>query len=128
MAKDELEKKRRLTEEMSRERGYMPAQWAYMIEQDVDFMEAYNNLYARALMDGKALPARVREFIAIALLAYRGLDGGVYEHCRRALRLGATKQELLEVIETAVIPGGAPTMSPILKALMRIEEEDKKTG
>lgn len=89
-------------------------------------MEAYNNLYNRALTDGKALPAKTRELIAIALLAYRGLDIAVYEHAKRDLRLGVTKQELLEAIETSIVPGEAPTFSTGLGALLRIEEEEKK--
>ena len=125
---DELKAKRieKLKEAMKKERGYVLPEWAYMAEQDVDFMEAYNNLYEKGLTDGKALPAKIREFIAIAVLAHRGLNNAVYEHTKRALRLGATKQELLEAIETTIVPGGAPTFSVWLQAQVRIEEEEKK--
>ena len=124
---DEIREKRKqnLLEEIERERGRLPAQWAFLAEKDIDFMEAYNTLYSKGLMDGKALPAKTREFIAIALLAFRGRENDVYEHCKRALRLGATKQELLEAMETSIIPGGAPTFSTGLRALMRIEEDEK---
>lgn len=125
---DEKKEKRiqNLKEAMKKERGYVYPQWEYVAEKDVDFTEAYNNLYNSALRDGKALPAKTRELIAIALLAYRGLDNAVYEHAKRALRLGATKQELLEAVETSIVPGGAPTFSTGLAALMRIEEDEKK--
>ena len=127
MAEQNVEKRRKeLIEAMSKERGYMPAPWAYMAEKDLDFIEAYNNLYTRGLTDGKALPIKTRELIAIALLAYRGLTDAVYEHAKRALRHGATKQELMEAIETTIIPGGAPTFGAGLKALMMIEEDEKK--
>jgi AhpD family alkylhydroperoxidase len=115
-----------LKEVMKKERGYSLPQWDYVAEKDVDFMEAYNNLYKSSLADGKALSAKTRELIAIALLAYRGLDNDVYNHAKRALRLGATKEEILEAVETSIIPGGAPTFSSGLKALMRIEEDEKK--
>ena len=126
--KDEKERKRieALKEAMRKERGYIYPQWEFVAENDVGFMEAYNNLYSSALNDGKALSAKTRELIAIALLAYRGLDNAVYEHAKRALRLGATKQELLEAIETSIIPGGAPTFATGLGALLRIEEEEKE--
>jgi AhpD family alkylhydroperoxidase len=116
---------RNLIETMRKERGYLPAQWAYLAERDVDFMEAYNRLYNRGLTDGRALPARTRELIAIAILAYRGLNDAVYDHCKRALKLGATEEELLEAIETMIIPGGAPTFATGLQALMRIEDDKK---
>ncbi len=127
MADQNVEKRRKnLIEAMSKERGYMPPPWAYMAEKDLDFIEAYNNLYTRGLTDGKALPIKTRELIAIALLAYRGLTDAVYEHAKRALRHGATKQELMEAVETTIIPGGAPTFGTGLKALMMIEEDEKK--
>jgi alkylhydroperoxidase/carboxymuconolactone decarboxylase family protein YurZ len=115
-----------LKEALKKERGYVLPQWEFMAEKDVDFMEAYNNLYNRALTDGKALPAKTRELIAIALLAYRGFVEETYTHAKRALKLGATKEELMEAVETSIIPGGAPTFSVGLKALMRIEEDEKK--
>lgn len=123
---EELEaKKRDLIKEMQKERGYLPEPWGYVTEKDFDFMEAYNNLYKRALMDGRALPVKTRELIAIVLLAFRGNDHAVYEHIKRALRHGATKQEILEAIETSLIPGGAPTFSTGLRALMKVEEEEE---
>ena len=118
---------RDLTDKMEKERGYKSPAWAFLTENDVDFMEAYNNLFSSGLTDGKALPAKTRELIAIVLLAYRGLEDSVYKHCKRALRLGATKQELLEAMETSILPGGAPTLFVGLRALIRIEEDEQKT-
>ena len=118
-------KKQKLMQKMKKERGYLQPTWAYMIDKDVDFMESYDELYERGLTDGKALPAKTRELIAIAILAFRGRENAVYLHAKRALALGATKQELLEAIETTIIPGGAPTFGTGLAALMRIEEEEK---
>ncbi len=119
-------KKQKLINKMKKERGYMHPTWVYMVDKDVDFMESYNNLYERGLTNGKALAAKTRELIAIAILAFRGQENAVYLHAKRALILGATKQELLEAIETTIIPGGAPTFGTGLSALMRIEEEEKK--
>ena len=116
----------KLKRAMKKERGYVYPEWVYIAEKDVGFTEAYNNLYESGLTDGKALPAKMRELIAIGILAYRGLNNAVYEHSKRALRLGATKQELLEAIETAAVPGGGPTLASGLQALVRIEEDEKK--
>ena len=116
----------KLKRAMKKERGYVYPEWIYIAEKDVAFTEAYNNLYEAGLTDGKALPGKMRELIAIGILAYRGLNNAVYEHSKRALRLGATKQELLEAIETAAVPGGGPTLASGLQALVRIEEDEKK--
>jgi hypothetical protein len=68
--KADEKKKKELIKKMQKARGYMLGPWLYLTEKDVGFMEAYNNLYERGLTDGKALPAKIREFIAIGILAY----------------------------------------------------------
>ncbi|TRZ47100.1 carboxymuconolactone decarboxylase family protein [bacterium] len=127
MKNDKTDKRvKRLIKEMEKERGYLPAPWKYVVQKDIAFMEAYNKLYTCGLNDGKALPVKTRELIAIVLLAFRGNENGVYEHIKRALKHGATKQEILEALETSVIPGGVPTLATGLRGLMRIEEEEEK--
>jgi len=119
---------KKLLSKMEKERGYVSLAKNYVAKVDPDFMEAYNNLYNNGLRAGKALPVKTRELVAIAILAYRTRDDGVYEHMKRALRHGATKQELLEAVETSIVPGGAPTFDCGIRALMRIiaEEENEK--
>lgn len=82
-------------------------------------------MYQKELNKRKALPAKIREFVAMAILAYKGRTEVVYEHAKRAIRLGATKQKLLEVFQTAILPAGAPTLTKGLQALMRMGNEEK---
>ncbi len=127
MVEKKTEKRiRDLKEAIKKKRGYSSPTSDYAAEKDVAFQEAYENLYEQALEAGKVLPVKTRELIAIGILAYRGAEGGVYNHMKRALENGATNQELYEAIETTIIPGGAPTYSIGLRALMKIEEEQKK--
>ncbi len=126
MAKKNIKKKDELIKKMRRDRGYMFPTWIFLAEKDAEFLDSYNSLYQKALNDGKALPAKIREFVAIAILAYKGRTEAVYEHAKRALRLGASKEELLEVFQTAMLPGGAPTLATGLQALMRIENEEQE--
>jgi alkylhydroperoxidase/carboxymuconolactone decarboxylase family protein YurZ len=89
---------------------------------DPDFTEAYNRLYEMALGEGRHVSAKVREFVAIAILAFRGADrDGLVAHMQRAIRLGATKAELFEVLEATLVPGGAPTFHRGLNALLDVE-------
>lgn len=113
---------------IEKERGYSIPSWTYVAEKDIDFMETYNNLYMKGLTAGKALPVKTKELVAIALLASQRSEDGAYGHMKRALRYGATKQELLETIETTLIVCGASTFALGLRALIRIEkdEEEKK--
>ena len=54
----------------------------------------------------KAVSAKVREFVAIALLCFRGAE--------------RAPAELFEVLEACVVPGGAPTFHRGLGALMEV--------
>jgi alkylhydroperoxidase/carboxymuconolactone decarboxylase family protein YurZ len=107
---------------MQAARGYIYPEWELAARMDPDFTEAYNRIYELALGEGQHVSAKVREFVAIALLAFRGTDrDGLVAHMQRAIRLGATKEELFEVLEATLVPGGAPTFHRGLNALLDIE-------
>ena len=107
---------------MKQARGYIYPEWEFAARQDPEFVETYNRIYELGLGEGKHVPAKVREFVAIALLAFRGSDKtGLVAHMKRAMRLGATREELFEVLETCMIPGGAPTLHRGLSALLEVD-------
>lgn len=119
-----MEKAERLIEEMKKERGYILKEWEFVCRKDPDFFEAYDNLYKAALGKGKALDIKTREFIAIALLSHRGLPASnIISHIKRAMKHGASEEEILEAIETTIVPGGAPTFFNGLNALLTMERE-----
>src|SRR4029434_6065967 len=104
---------------MKKARGYIYPEWEFAAKQDPDFVEAYNRIYELGLGDGQHVSAKVREVIAIALLAFRGAEKApLVSHMQRAMRFGATREELFEVLETCMVPGGAPTFHRGLSALM----------
>jgi len=107
---------------MKAARGYIYPEWEYAARQDPDFVETYNRMYEQGLGEGAHVSAKVREFVAIALLAFRGAErAGLVAHMERAIRLGATREELFEVLETCLVPGGAPTFHRGLSALMEVK-------
>jgi alkylhydroperoxidase/carboxymuconolactone decarboxylase family protein YurZ len=107
---------------MKEARGYIYPEWEFAARQDPEFVETYNRIYELGLGEGKHVSAKVREFVAIALLAFRGSDhAGLVAHMKRALRLGATREELFEILETCLVPGGAPTFHRGLSALIEVD-------
>ena len=107
---------------MKEARGYIYPEWEFAARQDPEFVETYNRLYEQGLGEGKHVSAKVREFVAIALRAFRGSDtAGLVAHMKRAMRLGATREELFEVLETCLVPGGAPTFHRGLSALLEVD-------
>jgi alkylhydroperoxidase/carboxymuconolactone decarboxylase family protein YurZ len=111
---------------MKEARGYIYPEWEFAARQDPDFVETYNRIYEQGLGEGRHVSDKVREFVAIALLAFRGGEkAGLVAHMRRAIRLGATREELFEVLETFLVPGGAPTFHRGLSALMEVGPDGK---
>src|SRR5919201_4852382 len=98
---------------MQAARGYIYPEWELADRTDPDFTEAYNRIYELALGEGRHVSAKVREFVAIALLAFRGAErDSLVAHMRRAIRLGATKEELFEVLEATLVPRWSPDVPP----------------
>jgi alkylhydroperoxidase/carboxymuconolactone decarboxylase family protein YurZ len=117
---DRARQAEQLIARMQAARGYIYPEWELAARTDPD---AYNRIYELALGEGRHVSAKVREFVAIALLAFRGADRkGLVAHMRRAIRLGATREELFEVLEATLVPGGAPTFHRGLSALLEVEQ------
>jgi len=111
---------------MKKARGYIYPEWEFAARQDPEFVETYNRIYELGLGEGKHVSAKVREFVAIALLAFRGSErAGLVAHMERAIRFGATRREIFEILETCLVPGGAPTFHRGLSALLEVKGDGK---
>ncbi len=116
-----------LIEQMKSARGYIYPAHQYITEADPAFLEVYNNLAGAALLHeghdegDHALPAKYREMVVCAILAYRGSVEGVTTHAKRAIALGATEKELFEAFQATMIPGGAPTFITGVRGLMALK-------
>ena len=65
------------------------------------------------------LDHKTREMIVSGLLAFRA-SPGTYTHVLKAVRLGASVNQMLEVFEIATIPGGGPTRTFGMKAVRKV--------
>jgi alkylhydroperoxidase/carboxymuconolactone decarboxylase family protein YurZ len=101
--------------------GYPWAAW--LAREDPEYAAARAPLSALSVGEGKALSIKHREMVIVGILAFRGREDGVVTHMRRAVEHGATRRELLEAIYAAAVPGGGPTLSSGVKALMQLEAE-----
>ena len=68
----------------------------------------YAQLHGAAMDDDGALPARMKELIALAIAVTRECDGCVIAHARGAARRGATAQEVAEAMGVAIFMNGGP--------------------
>ena len=64
-----------------------------------------------------------REMFMLVIMAFKGMREELYMHSKKALRLGATMEQLLEAFETGVLPGGSQVLMEGLFVLKRIHDE-----
>jgi alkylhydroperoxidase/carboxymuconolactone decarboxylase family protein YurZ len=93
-----------------RRRGFVPYWLREMADVDVDFLEAYERIYELTAVRRGKLPPKFREMIVVAAVCIGGYLPGIKDHIRRALRLGATREEIVEVIQSAYFHTGALTL------------------
>jgi alkylhydroperoxidase/carboxymuconolactone decarboxylase family protein YurZ len=102
--------------------------WDWVAKEDPEYVRARGPLSQLSVGEGKAMSIKHREMVIIGILAFRGREDGVVTHMRRAIQHGATKRELLEAIESAAVPGGGPTFSTGVQALMQLDREGAFKG
>ena len=96
--------------------------WEWVAKEDPEYVKARQPLSVLSIGEGKELSVKYREMVIIGILAFRGRLEGVIAHMRRAVQHGATKRELLEAVQSAGIPGGGPTLSTGVQAIMALDK------
>lgn len=108
-------------------RGFVPYWLRTMADVDVDYLEAYERMYELTAVRKGKLPPKFKEMIVCAAVAIGGYLPGIKDHVRRAIRLGATKEEMVEVFQSASFHTGALTlvhgMIALIDVLNEIEQE-----
>jgi len=102
--------------------GQVP-DWAETISEIMpELLEPWISIRSKVIADG-ALPRKVKELILLGINLVRRYPSGVETHMRGAMDAGATKEEIMEAIATAILSSAAPAVSNGPRAL---KEELKK--
>lgn len=86
-----------------------------------DMMNGFSSLAKAAGTDG-ALDKKTKELIALALGVAAHCDGCIGFHSQTLVKLGASRQELMEMLGMAVYMGGGPSLMYAAEALKAFEE------
>ncbi len=115
-------RRKKLKTEFTKARGYWNALWNDILDLSPEFFEAYMQ-YSSVPWKNGPLEPKVKEFIYIAIDASTTHlhDQGLRVHMGNALRYGATKEEIMEVLQlTSVLGIHTVTMGvPILFEQMK---------
>jgi alkylhydroperoxidase/carboxymuconolactone decarboxylase family protein YurZ len=90
-----------------KERGFWSARlWERILELDPDFFEQYLNFSSYPAKKG-TLPRKFRELVYIAINASTThlYEPALRQHIKNALALGATREEVMEVLEIVSVLG-----------------------
>ena len=97
-------------QQMREERGYLLDFHRVMAENDFAFLKGYNSLLEAAYTAPRLLDSKVKEFLFVALLcAVRSTPDHIRTHMQVAKEKGASREEMLEVLELMLPPCGVPT-------------------
>ncbi len=86
-----------------------------------EVMKGFGAMAESAKKDG-VLDKKFKELIAIALAVAARCDGCIGFHAKALVKLGATKEELMETLGMAVYMGGGPSLMYAAEALSAFEE------
>lgn len=94
------DRQRELREEFVDARGYWNGFWDSLLALDEDFFKAYLDFSSVPWKSGPLDP-KVKEFVYIAVdaAATHLYEPGIRQHIKQAIGLGATADEIMEVIE-----------------------------
>ena len=101
------------------------AHFQAMGQNDPQFMESFSNFMAVSKKPG-ALSTKMKEIIGVAVSVKAQCERCILWHVKSALELGATKEEIIEASEVAVMMGGGPALMYMEDVLKAIEDFEKK--
>jgi len=98
---------------------------AMLIGEIPQTMAAFGELHSSAVATG-SLDTKTKELIALSIAITVRCNDSIDFHVHDALNAGASRQEVLETIEVAILMGGSPAMvygCKALEALNQFEQE-----
>jgi AhpD family alkylhydroperoxidase len=84
-------------------------------------MSAFTQLRVASTSEG-ALSQKVKQLVALAIGVTVRCDGCIAYHVHDAIRAGATRQEIMEIVGIAVLMGGGPAMVYGCEALEALDQ------
>jgi 4-carboxymuconolactone decarboxylase len=102
--------------------GFTPATLDHIKQHNPDLAVLIGDMDKIVVEDG-ALDRKTKRLIALACVAVRMCEDCIYPQAKVAKNYGATKAEIVEALQVAVLTGGVPTWSVAKKGITKLFEE-----
>lgn len=114
-----------LLDKMMKARGFVWPAFELLCEMDPVLIEHYEGMKNYVLGKKAEMPEYQREmFISVAIAVRNPMDtDGLKEHVKRAIKLGATPQQMLEAFESIFPPCGMMVLIAGCGALKKAMDE-----
>jgi 4-carboxymuconolactone decarboxylase len=99
--------------------GFVPGTLRAIREHHPDLAVLIREMDKVMVEDG-ALDKKTKRLIALACVAVRMCEDCIYPQARVAKNYGATKEEIIEAINVAVLTGGVPCWSTAKKGISKL--------
>ncbi len=86
-----------------------------------EILDGFMAMYKASMREG-ALSNKVKELMALSIGIAARCDGCIASHTKASIRAGASRQELIETIDVAVMMGGGPSVIYGTQALAAVDE------
>ena len=102
---------------IQKDRGYVLEMHRIMLEEDLDWVKAYDQFITATYTGQRMLDRKTKELLQIVVEAALRADvGQIQAHVRAALDHGATPREIIEALQAVVMPMGALALRRGLQA------------
>lgn len=96
-----------LLDSVSSSRGYSLPLHEVLAAHDPDVLEGYEQMMRSLYLSDRQLDRKTKEFVYVAVLVALGAaEEHIHAHMEKAVREGATKEEVLEAVELIVPAAG----------------------
>lgn len=102
--------------------GFAPDTLKSIKELNPEFMKNLH-IMDKFMTEDLALDKKTKRLIALACVAVRMCDDCIYPQAKVAKNFGATKEEIIEAIQVAVLTGGVPCWSSAKAGIARLFSE-----
>lgn len=87
-----------------------------------EVMKAMSGLHSEVVKDG-ALSAKIKELMMVGIAVALRCEYCLWKHVPEAVRLGATREEILEAVSTAIVMAGGPAVAYGSVVVLKILDE-----
>ena len=103
-----------------------PARMSHAKASATDLARGFGSMYQTVMKDG-AISVREKELVAVGISMAVRCDACIYTHAEKAIKAGATRQQIVEAAGVAVMMQGGPTytyLPKLIEALDAIEARE----